>query len=415
VSLFQLMRELESFVSVRAKEKGLKFEINYTYPVPKQIVCDPTRLKQILLNLCSNAIKFTHCGGININVEYLPDTKKLRFIVADTGIGMQQDEIDKIFQPFTQADCSTTRKYGGTGLGLFISRQLAHALGGNLTCNSEKNVGSKFELTIDSGTEPEALMVTEIERDNFIITQEIKVVEPGSLAGHVLLAEDSVDVQNLVAMYIRNTGAMVTIVDNGQQAVDKALSTGFDLILMDMQMPVMDGLEAIMWLRKAGYKKPIVALTANAMKEDRERCEAAGTDDYLVKPVDLNRLYAVLEHYLPAKEAMAQESHSLPAVAINEDPEFQELVQQFVTGLPAIIEEISDAARRNDWETVRATAHKLKGMGGSFGFPELTEVAGEIQSAVDDNSYDNIHKHLNQLNMQGEKIASTSMAVDDVS
>ncbi len=302
VSPTVFMNELDAILGSQVSEKGLSFYMEYHFPIPGTIRTDPTRLKQILLNLCGNAIKFTREGNINIAIQYLSDSNQLQITVADTGIGISAQEQNKIFSPFTQADNSTTRIYGGTGLGLCISKQLAKTLGGDITVTSEKGKGSKFTITIDVCIEKNKLEmmnatpVQEAPSSNKSAHQHIQ------LAGHILLVEDNPGNQQLITKSIRKIGLTVDIAENGKIGIEKALSGNYNLILMDMQMPVMSGLEAIRKLREQGYTVPIISITANAMQEDKSSCIAAGADNYLTKPLDFGHFYEVLSTYLVARE-----------------------------------------------------------------------------------------------------------------
>ncbi len=348
-SLFQIMSDVSMLVGDRARRKGLTFDILYDFPVPQNIYTDPVRLKQILFNVCDNARKFTESGGLTVEVGYNESSSQLVFTVTDTGIGMSSEELSHIFKAFTQADSSTIRQYGGTGLGLCISQQLAHKLGGKITCNSERGKGSQFVITISAEVGEGVEWVTSDNGSELVYREnEVKKSNiPGTLQGKVLLAEDSVENQQLISMYVRKTGAEITIAENGKIAVNHAMAENFDLILMDMQMPVMGGLEATQWLRQIKCETPIVALTANALKQDRDRCIAAGANDYLTKPVDLARFYKVLEKYLKNGKAQSDNSAYLSSEIAN-DPEFQLLVRKFVAGLPEIINSIKTAVTNND-------------------------------------------------------------------
>jgi len=293
-----LMHDVESIFGARAREKGLKFAVDYDFPVPQKIISDPTRLKQILFNLCGNALKFTDNGGVSVKMGYLKQTRQLQFQVTDTGIGMNSDELSRLFKPFSQADSSTTRKYGGTGLGLCIARQLAQKLGGDVSVISNKDRGSTFTFTIAIGNIEPLYMATNMEDMQVEAIEETNNIVPNSVSGYVLVAEDSPDNQDLIAKYLIKAGATVELVDNGLLAMQKALTHPYDLILMDVQMPIMDGLTATRKLRLEGYTKPIVNITANALKEDRDRCLDAGADSYLTKPVDVRQFYKVLQTYL---------------------------------------------------------------------------------------------------------------------
>ena len=314
--LFELIKDIVEITEPEAKEKSLAFRINYNFPLPANIITDPVRLKQILINVCSNAIKFTESGYISIDISYKHENNMIDFLVADTGIGLSKDQQDKIFDSFTQADSSTTRRFGGTGLGLHLSRQFAKILGGNIAVNSQRHKGSQFTISIAAGN---------ISSDNIVNTlPEQKIIKPIKrqtrkiLNGCILLAEDNIDNQRLFEMYISRTGAKLVIANNGAEAVDKANNQHFDLILMDKLMPVMGGMEAVQELRDTGYKKPIVALTANATQQDREECLKAGCDDFLTKPLDMAKFMAILEKYLPASTNSDTAQHeSTPYVQVS--------------------------------------------------------------------------------------------------
>ena len=394
-SPFEVLFEIESILAMQAKDKGLEFNIEYNFPLPKQIFTDPLRLKQILINLCGNAIKFTHKGGVNVVVSCIPTEHKMSFSVIDTGIGVNADDIDNLFKPFSQADSSTTRNYGGTGLGLDISRKLAHKLGGKLRCDSEQGKGSTFTLTIGTGS-PECFeFIEKLEQVKFMHEENLTVDIQGQYGGHILLAEDSVDNQELVSIYVRNAGAKITIVENGEKAVEAGLSGDFDLILMDMQMPVMDGAEAIKMLREVGYNKPIVSFTANAMKEDRRKCFDAGADDYLVKPIDTEHFYAILSRYLPASDNQGADINTF--ADIQNAPEFVELVNKFLDELPVLVVNMQSAFKSEDWDTVMHTSHQLKGAAGSFGYQEITNISENINNHVRATDLQPVEELIDQL------------------
>jgi signal transduction histidine kinase/CheY-like chemotaxis protein len=378
-SPFQLLSDIESLVGMQAREKGLAFDISYSFPLPRQIFSDPTRLKQILLNLCSNAVKFTERGSVRVNVSCSTPRHKMIFTVVDSGIGLSQAAQERLFKAFSQADSSTTRKFGGTGLGLYISRQLAQKLGGDITVESIEGLGSKFIVAIDTGPLEEIGYVEALEAGMKVHDQSLHGAAIERLQGRVLLAEDSLDNQRLISMYLRRAGLEVAVAENGKLAVEYALANEFDLVLMDMQMPVMDGLEAVRLLRGAGYAQPIVALTANAMKEDQERYLAAGCDDFLSKPIDQQRFFAVLGGRMRVADSPAPN----PGLAeLMESDEFRQLVQRFVRGLPAQLNDLASAIAEREWEQARMVAHKLKGTGGGFGFPDITRLAADLETTL---------------------------------
>ncbi|MDH5229013.1 MAG: ATP-binding protein [Gammaproteobacteria bacterium] len=390
-----VLDDVGSLMSKRAQSKNISFRIIKHYPLPGIITTDPTRLKQILLNIAGNAIKFTRHGQVTIELTFLFEQKQLRFEVKDTGIGMTPYELSKLFKPFTQADSTITRRFGGTGLGLVIAKQLVEKLGGEISVTSKKEVGTNFVFTIATGEFNEEGLISEdwSEPTNVIEIQKV----PERLYGHVLFAEDGIENQQLIAMYVRKKGVTISIVDNGKAAVEAALKKEYDLILMDIQMPIMGGLEATEMLRTTGYDKPIVALTANAMKEDRDRCLAAGMDDYLSKPVELERFYRVLAKFLP-KEKHKQEEAAMTN-GMEQDPEFLALVQGFLKRLPEIVAEIRGGTDEQNWSQVQTASHKLKGMGGGFGFPELTSAARKINDDVRENRFADIEVAVGELEL----------------
>jgi CheY-like chemotaxis protein/anti-sigma regulatory factor (Ser/Thr protein kinase) len=374
--------------------------------LPKTIVSDPVRLKQILLNLCSNAIKFTKQGSVEIHVSWMADSAQIRFEVVDTGIGLSRDQQSRIFNPFTQADSSTTRRYGGTGLGLHLSSQLAEKLGGSITVESVPGKGSRFTVSVADGQPPEDMELVWEKVDKN--APEGAVEEAASpvvqVTGRVLLAEDNQDNQRLVSMYIRKTGATVTIAENGRQAVEQAMAGNFDLVLMDMQMPVMDGIEATRMLRESGYTGPIVALTANAMKEDLNHCEAAGCDDFLTKPINKTRFYDVIATRLNVAVAPPADTDPIESSLLVEEPEFADLVNKFVANLPGMIREVRLAAENQDWPRVKSLVHDLKSVGGGYGYPQITEVAAKIEFELAKKQYAALETRLNDFDSLCERI-----------
>jgi CheY-like chemotaxis protein/anti-sigma regulatory factor (Ser/Thr protein kinase) len=257
------------------------------------IETDPIRLKQILMNILGNAVKFTEYGHVSLKVSTIsvPDLQsKLRLVieVSDTGIGISPEQADKLFKPFTQADSSMTRKFGGTGLGLVLSRKLAQALGGTLELKrSSLGRGSTFEISILAGRVSE----NKISQFNYYKHERARSEKNLPLNNlRILVVDDSKDNQFLISRLLRNSGAEVQTADDGLLGIEQALNKNFDLILMDVQMPRLGGLEATSQLRQNKYTKPIIALTANALKGDREKCLQAGCNDYLTKPIQRHEL-----------------------------------------------------------------------------------------------------------------------------
>jgi signal transduction histidine kinase len=299
-SPWEIIAKATSLLQARAALKGLTLSAAQVGAIPETIRTDPVRLQQILVNLLSNAIKFTEAGGVRLVAGLVDEDQTrplLRFEVIDTGIGMTEQQLSRLFQRFSQADTSTTRKYGGSGLGLAISRRLAEMLGGDIVGKSTPGHGSSFVVTVETGplgsvnlldAPPPPAAASQPPRKNL----------PLASGGRILLAEDSTDNQRLISHILALAGWQVVVAENGQVACEKALAamtggTPFDLILMDMQMPVLEGYEATRRLRSAGYPGTIVALTAHATTGDREKCLAAGCDYYISKPINRDELLVV--------------------------------------------------------------------------------------------------------------------------
>ncbi|TCV85908.1 ATP-binding protein [Sulfurirhabdus autotrophica] len=403
VSPFNVLSDIQTMAHLQAEEKGLIFAIEYIFPLPKMIISDPVRLKQILLNLCSNAIKFTEKGRVTVRVGLDPLNEQMQFDVIDSGIGMTDEQQEKLFARFTQADSSITRKFGGTGLGLHLSRQLAEKLGGNITLVSQAGSGTTFTLRISTGPLKNVQYAYDISE---IAEHKTRQIAPqlARLTGSVLLAEDNPDNQRLVSMYIKRTGANHTIADHGLDAVHKALSGKFDLILMDMQMPVMDGVKATEVLREKGYTGPIVALTANAMQEDKDRCIAAGCNDFLTKPLNLEHFYQILEKYLKVSDVTGQQIPPISSELLSQGPEFAELVHSFIQRLPSMVENIRNAFNQLDWTTMKELVHDLKGVSGGMGYPQLMDHARSMEMEIIKNDHEAVTHQLNSLDLLCEQI-----------
>ncbi|MBW8038806.1 MAG: response regulator [Planctomycetes bacterium] len=303
-SLGKLLNSVGSMMRSNATEKGLEFEVVESNGLPAQIRSDPTRLHQCLINLVSNAIKFTEKGYVHVNVslEECEDKPFIRFDVEDTGIGIVPGKQELIFGSFTQAEEDTSRKYGGTGLGLAITKQLAELLGGQLTLTSEVGKGSVFSLTVPAGVD--------VTKQPFLDRHDIASYtgsgttkgEQPKFSGSVLVAEDAKTNQVLIKSLLARLGLQVTITEDGNKALQKVLTQSFDLIFMDIMMPHMNGYEATQAIRKEGIKTPIIALTANAMKGDDKKCIEAGCDDYLAKPIDRRELLKTIGKYLASND-----------------------------------------------------------------------------------------------------------------
>jgi CheY-like chemotaxis protein len=299
-----IVAEVVELMRLRAEAKGLTLGIEQRVPFPATIATDPVRLRQILINLVGNAIKFTETGGVRVVLEagHGPDGPQVRFEVIDSGIGIPAEDVAALFQPFSQVDPSTARRNQGAGLGLAISRRLAELLGGEITLHSEVGKGSSFCLTLHLNmAESDAATAHRRATDALAAA----VAEAQLHGTRILLAEDAPDNQRLLKIILERAGAEVTLAEDGLAAVEQAVrarqaGTPFDAVLMDIQMPRVDGFEATRELRAAGFDQPILALTAHATAEDRLRCLEAGCDDYVAKPIDRRALLSTLSRRLKA-------------------------------------------------------------------------------------------------------------------
>ncbi|EAQ81009.1 hybrid sensor histidine kinase/response regulator [Blastopirellula marina] len=306
-STFESFREL-------ADDKGLRFVVDVSDQIPEMIITDPVCVRQILWRLVTNAVKFTDAGEIGVAVRVADGNLELN--VRDTGCGIPAEMLSSIYQPFRQADNSSTRRHDGAGLGLAICQKLSQMLGGDISVRSQAGAGSQFTVRL-----PIERTASDKRRQGKSKEEKLPAKR---LSGRVLLAEDGPDNQRLYDLLLRTAGAKVTVVENGRQAMEVALEQaavdggGFDLILMDMQMPVMDGYEATRVLRLAGYRKPIVALTAHAMADDRAKCLDAGCNDYIAKPVERSRFIAICRSWIEEGRGLRNELNLSSNAAAND-------------------------------------------------------------------------------------------------
>ncbi len=427
-NLLSLLADVAGLVRPRALEHDLHLTVEYAGQLPKTILTDAARLQQAIVNLAGNAVKFTERGDVRIVASFLPAWRDgepaVQIEVIDTGIGIHPEVLPQLFQPFTQADASVSRKFGGTGLGLAISRHIGQLLGGELTATSVWKQGSTFRLIVPTGSLEGVEMLGRPAEAGLHAGQPIEKSTSGGIQGvHVLLAEDGLDTQRLIQAIFRRAGAQVEAVENGRLAVAKAESEPFDVILMDMNMPEMDGYQATRLLRDRGYARPILALTANAMSDDRDRCLAAGCNEYLSKPINQARLIQLIAGHAgtprtetrppngdagrPAAPDAAESQTSgwggrctvapaLPGTAKTapsadgdaaisqyaDDPDIAEILGSFVARLAAQIDAMREEHRAGRHEDLQRLAHKLKGAGGSYGYPYLTELCRTLEEAA---------------------------------
>jgi signal transduction histidine kinase/CheY-like chemotaxis protein len=313
-SPIKLVSEMQSLMQARAQAKGLAMRVEFAGPIPETIESDPTRLRQVLLNLLGNAIKFTEQGEVTLSVglDHAEDGRDvLCFEVRDTGPGMTAEQMQKLFQPFVQADASTTRRFGGTGLGLIISKQFVELLGGQITVDSQLGNGTCFRCTVATGDLADVPLIQSpsTAMDSQPRSDARKTCQLPDLAGwRILLVEDGKDNQRLIRHILNRAGVETDVAENGKAGLEQALAqrdqgSAYDVILMDIQMPVMDGHEATRRLRRAGYSGAIIALTAEAMVHEQQRCLDAGCDGYIAKPIQRSEFFNTIQQCRQASVA----------------------------------------------------------------------------------------------------------------
>ncbi|MEX0744436.1 MAG: ATP-binding protein [Phycisphaeraceae bacterium] len=382
-------------LGARARDKNISLAFAAEGPVPQSVLCDPLRLRQIVLNLLNNAIKFTDQGGVRIVAGLLPgDAPRYALKVIDTGIGIPPQKIGALFEAFVQADSSIARNYGGTGLGLAISRKLARALGGDVTVTSEMGKGSVFTLTFETGPLDAVPMLApeRIHEDQGERAAEVN--ERWAIpSARVLVVDDGAENRELVSLVLSQQGLWVEEAENGQIAVEMALKGGFDVVLMDMQMPVMDGYDATRALRAAGVKAPIVALTANAMSGFEIQMKEAGCDVFMTKPIDIDALIRTMAKLLGGKRIEPATAEARPASAgsaaaaeiksrLAGDARLLPILRKFLRRLHERLAEVRELEARCDFPAIAHFAHWLKGTGGSMGYDVFTVPASELEAAA---------------------------------
>jgi signal transduction histidine kinase/CheY-like chemotaxis protein len=371
-NLFLLLKEVESYMRGFAAEKKLSFNLQLNFPLPLAIKTDATRLKQVLLNLCTNAIKFTQEGHVELQVYLDRVKKRCIFVVSDTGMGMSDEQQLRLFTAFSQGNQASNRKYGGTGLGLYISKQLVELLGGHIKVTSQLGQGSQFAVYLPwLETNNSPLLSTQAQVDISVKAQPKVDFAPPQINAHILCADDNDDNRRLVAYLVGKTGAKLTLVVDGEQAVQYASNNYVDLILMDMQMPEMDGLQATAELKKRGFSQPIVMLTANVDTNSKAQILMAGATEHFAKPIDTQRFFAMLSHYLGDLTTEASEH--------NHNANFDELITQYKRSFKHKVADLQSAVEQNDWSSLQQLVHKIKGSAGSYGFQPLTEIAINIE------------------------------------
>ena len=414
-----IVREVVEVMAVRAEEKGLTLRLTATGELPERIVTDAVRLRQIVTNLVGNALKFTARGEVHVRLSLDRDRPDAFLVVAvrDSGVGIPKDRLEAIFEPFVQAEESTTRQFGGTGLGLTISRKFARAMGGEITVASVPGRGSVFPLRIATGPLTGVPMLdaeTAVQSRTAETDHDTQWVFPQR---SVLVVDDSPPNRELVRIVLEDAGLRVVEAENGQQALDRAAAEAFDLVLMDMHMPVMDGFEATVHLRDRGYPAPVYAMTADAMKGFEAKLAEAGCAGFVTKPIDVDEMLAKLAAVLggrreaqplknaePAPLALGEspvtpEKSDKPMLKsrLHDHPKLRVVAQTFADQLPQRKAAIEDAWAKRDMQALAALAHWLKGSGGTAGFDEFTAPARALEQLVRDGELQALEQAVTEL------------------
>ncbi|WP_108651353.1 response regulator [Dongshaea marina] len=396
-SLHKIIWDVIQVLRVRAEQKGITLCYEPQGEMPSQIHSDPARMRQILINLVGNAIKFTEKGGVSIITRFNPATRELELEVKDSGIGMTQQQQQSVFDPFVQADSSITRRFGGTGLGLAISRKFVMALGGEIRIESEPGVGSSF------------IMVFELDKDSVgeLLSPEQLLAQPEpeqDLRGQnwefpdaqVLVVDDGLENRELIKLVLAEQGIAADEAHDGAQALRAVSRKAYDLVLMDVQMPNMDGYTSVCKMREQGLELPVIALTAHAMKGIEQRCLDAGYSGYMSKPIQIDKLLKLLASLLGATEletrpesqpdpkplAQPETSDFIYSELALKNPKFKPLVEKFVHKLNGQLVAMSNALESGDLAELARLAHWLKGSAGSVGFSGFTSLAKELEQSA---------------------------------
>lgn len=427
---FSLLSDVLNSLQSRAIDKGLKLTLEVRNCVPELISTDPTRLRQIITNLVGNAIKFTVHGGVELVLETVPENEQLRIHVHDSGVGIPAAVRESVFESFQQADVSVNRRFGGTGLGLPISRKLARALGGDITVDSEEGVGSTFTVSTATGPLDDVRMLSATEAlENMSAPSTNCVTDVDLSEVRVLVADDIEANREFLRHMLQSAGARVDTVGNGLVAVECGKAHAFDIILMDMRMPVMDGYTAVRNLREGGIDVPIIALTANVIADDEIRCREAGCSGYLTKPISMKCLLQEIATQLGLlvthrTEVFTRDRDVLsaantadcsdtsdplvlePCDEIPEDPFLRKMSMQLLTQLERTLQALRDAAVNGEADALSDQAHWIKGTGATIGLPIITTLGNALDDAANRNDFDSAGATVDELAVTVQRLKS---------
>lgn len=378
-----ILQDVASMFSEQAKIKGLTFSVYHALPVPFVIPIDGIRIKQILINLCANAVKFTKQGHVKVIVKLA--SNQIIFSVEDTGIGLSSSQINSLFESFTQGDSSISRRFGGTGLGLCLSQQLAQLMQGNIDISSVLNQGSTFAFSLPCppGIEEKADNQLHLIESTVEANTRKETVE--KISGTILLAEDHQDNRQLISRLLRSLGLEVYTAKNGKEAVEKFLQYQPQVILLDIQMPEMDGIEAHTIMRQKGATQPIIALTANAMAHEVEEYLTQGFDNHLKKPIERKIFIQTICHYYQHKVCSDKVEEALNQV------DMSDLIEQFKSNLVLEQQDIILHIKNDDYEQLSQLVHRIAGAAQMFGFSALSQYAIALETSLKNKEFSRVN------------------------
>jgi len=443
----EIVSDVKQVLNVKAEEKTIGLVIEFDGDLPEKIECDPARLRQIVTNLVGNAIKFTEEGAVTVKLHCdaaaaaRGDADAYTIAVSDTGIGMTPEQQASIFSAFTQADASITRRFGGTGLGLSISRKLAEAMGGAITVSSVAGEGSTFLVSLPAGDIADVPWITPEAIEEQLTEVAVDTSGTWEFNGQtVLVVDDGPENRQLLTLLLGEYGLQVVTAEDGLEGVEAEAAGDYEVVLMDINMPRMDGYQAATKMRESGRTRPIIALTANAMKGDEGPILAAGFSHYQTKPIDIDKLSSLLGELMSGKaverspeERAQQESAQQQAVATDEpssltsggatlvstlalrDPRFQSTVDDFVVRCLDRAEEFHEALDSGDYEALASVAHWLKGSGGTVGFSEFLEPAAALEMAAKASDEASCRAHLAELDALWPRLPTAGESTTEIS
>lgn len=424
-SVPELLHESINVLKERAQTAQLDLSYKILGQIPAELTLDSTRLRQVLLNLLGNAIKFTQEGSVTLSCGYRAG--QLLIEVTDTGIGMSETQQQRIFEAFSQADSSVTRRFGGTGLGLSISKRIVEAMQGTICVESKSGHGSKFLIALPAEAETNVALVDQSACESYLKSKFTPSEDKPAYRlnpATVLIVDDGVTNRNIVSVVLKRHNLAIVEAENGEEAVTIAMSQDIDMILMDMQMPVMDGYEATQALRELGYENPVVALTGNATSGERQRCLEIGCDEFLPKPINIDQMVQLISKFTGFSDQLMKssttnstdgnetiESSQSPESAVShlesiepwsstlpmDDPEFREIVVQFKSMLPEKLSEMMESIQNKNSQKLKSQAHWLKGAAGTVGLGRLSPPAVQLESFVESGDWSNCKKQLESI------------------